>query len=115
MLAGASTSMVKKISISAIALISGEQLRGARAMIRMDQTELATRANVSVETIKRMERTTGVVSANVATLNAVVCALESAGVEFIAENGGGAGVRLAKQTPGSSGMAIEDLNASNDE
>ncbi|WP_319935928.1 helix-turn-helix domain-containing protein [Lichenihabitans sp. Uapishka_5] len=75
---------------------TGEQIRGARAMVRIEQGDLASRAGVSVDTIKRIERTVGLVSANVQTLSAIVRALEAAGVEFIPENGGGAGVRLRK-------------------
>jgi len=65
-------------------------------MLRIEQSELATRARVSLETVKRIERKPGVVSALAATLDAIQKALEAAGVEFIAENGGGAGVRLRK-------------------
>jgi predicted transcriptional regulator len=77
-------------------VITSEQIRGARAMLRIEQSGLAERAGVSLETIKRIERKPGKVSAYAATLEAVRAALESAGVEFIAENGGGAGVRLRK-------------------
>jgi DNA-binding XRE family transcriptional regulator len=69
-------------------------LRAARAMARIEQSELATAAKVSVDTVKRLERTVGPVSANVATVNSVVAALEAAGVEFT--NGGQPGVRLRK-------------------
>ena len=47
------------------------------------------------------------------TLDDVRAALETAGVEFIAENGGGAGVRLKKPAPAA--IPAEDLNASNDQ
>ena len=80
-----------------ILLFTGEQLKAARAMARIKQTELARRADVSVETIKRLERSAGTVSANVLTIDSVVRALEAAGIEFIAENGGGPGVRLRKK------------------
>jgi hypothetical protein len=42
-------------------------------------------------------------------------ALEAAGIAFIAEDGGGAGVRLRKAPTGPGSIAVEDLNASNDE
>jgi hypothetical protein len=45
----------------------------------------------------------------------MVRTLESAGVEFIPENGGGAGVRLRKRGAGPGTIAGGDLNASNDE
>lgn len=75
-------------------IITGEQLRGARAMARLEQSQLAAAASVSVETIKRLERIEGPVSANIQTVSAIVQALEAAGIQFIPENGGGAGVRL---------------------
>ena len=77
--------------------ITGEQLRAARAIVRMEQTDLAQAAKVSVDTIKRLERTVGQVSANVLTVNAITKTLESAGVEFVPENGGGPGVRLRRR------------------
>jgi transcriptional regulator with XRE-family HTH domain len=76
-------------------IITGEQLRAARAMARIEQADLAGQANVSVETIKRLERTEGPVSANVQTVDAVMRALEAAGVEFT--NGGQPGVRMRKK------------------
>jgi transcriptional regulator with XRE-family HTH domain len=80
--------------IGAILIITGEQFRAARAMARIEQADLARQANVSVETIKRLERTEGPVSANVQTVDAVTRALEAAGVEFT--NGEQPGVRLKK-------------------
>jgi len=74
--------------------IIGEQLRAARALARLEQGELAERAKVSVGTIKRLEAIVGPVSANVITVDAVVRALEAAGVAFT--NGGEPGVKLRK-------------------
>jgi hypothetical protein len=53
---------------------------------------------VSVPTVKRLEAADGDVGGRAETSNALVAALEKAGVEFIPENGGGAGVRLAKRS-----------------
>lgn len=77
-------------------VVTGEQLRGARAMARIEQAELARQAGVSVDTIKRLERTVGPISANVNTMASIVTVLEAAGVEFT--NGGQPGVRLAKKS-----------------
>ena len=66
-------------------------------MVRIEQSDLAGRADVSVDTIKRLEKMAGPVMTTVATMAAIVSALEAAGVEFIPENGGGAGVRLRKK------------------
>lgn len=76
-------------------IVIGEQLRAARALARIEQADLATRAGVSLGTVKRLEATVGPVSANVTTVDAVVRALEAAGVEFT--NGGEPGVKLRKQ------------------
>lgn len=59
----------------------------------MTQAELSQLSGVSHPTIKRIEAGG---DARVSTINALRQALEKAGVEFIAENGGGAGVRLRK-------------------
>jgi transcriptional regulator with XRE-family HTH domain len=76
-------------------ILTGEQFRAARAMARIEQADLARQAKVSVETIKRLERTEGPVSANVQTVDAVMRALETAGIEFT--NGDQPGVRRRKQ------------------
>jgi predicted transcriptional regulator len=64
----------------------------------MDQKSLAERSNVSIATIKRLEPTIGPIRANKVTIEALRRALESAGIEFIAENGGGVGVRLTRRS-----------------
>lgn len=79
-------------------IVTGEQLRGARAMARIEQSDLAARAGVSIDTIKRLERTEGPVSANVVTVHAIRAALEAAGVEFT--NGDEPGVKLKRLKQG---------------
>lgn len=86
------------------------QCRMARAAIELGVRELSEAAQVSTNTITRFERGEPLKDRTVA---AIRDALESAGVEFIAENGGGAGVRLRKPSPDA--IPVEDLNASNDE
>jgi hypothetical protein len=95
-------------------LITGRQIAAARTLIGLGQAELANRSFVSVPTLKRMEASDGPASGLTNNVAAVRSALEAAGVEFIAENGGGAGVRLRKIPPQES-IPTEDLNASNDE
>lgn len=63
-------------------MLSSEQIRGARAMIRLEQKELADAAGVSTPTTRRLEKGSGLVRANVATVDAICRALEIAGVEF---------------------------------
>jgi transcriptional regulator with XRE-family HTH domain len=80
-------------------MISIEQIRAARGLLGWSQTQLAEAAGWSLPTIKRLEREHddgAAVSDDVR--QAVQKALEKGGVEFIPENGGGAGVRLARRT-----------------
>ena len=78
-------------------MLSSDQIRGARAILRLSQADLAEAASVSLETIKRLEAMQGELKVRLDTLTRIKDALERAGVEFIVENGGGAGVRLAKR------------------
>ncbi|MGI3902260.1 MAG: helix-turn-helix domain-containing protein [Janthinobacterium lividum] len=80
-------------------MLTGEQLRAARAMLKVEQGELAEASGVSVETIKRLERMDGFLAANTKTLDSLRRALEADGVIFIPENGGLAGVRLRRDPP----------------
>lgn len=70
------------------------QCRMARAALGWTANELAKRAEVGVSTVNRFETDQG--APIPATIAAIRTALDSAGVEFIPENGGGAGVRLRK-------------------
>jgi predicted transcriptional regulator len=79
-------------------MLSSDQIRGARAILRLSQAELADAADVSLETIKRLEAMDGELKVRLDTLTKIKEALEKAGVQFIPENGGGAGVRLARRT-----------------
>jgi hypothetical protein len=76
--------------------ISAAQLRAARALLRWSALDLAKASKVGVATIRRVEVIDGEITVTPANEAALRNALEQAGVEFIDENGGGAGVRLAK-------------------
>lgn len=69
------------------------QMKMARAALGWSVRELAERAGVTANTISRIE--TGS-DAKGSTLSAIQRALEDGGVQFIPENGGGAGVRFAR-------------------
>ncbi|HLY54315.1 MAG TPA: helix-turn-helix transcriptional regulator [Stellaceae bacterium] len=69
----------------------------ARAALGLGVRDLAARARVGISTVARFE--SGERETTAANLAAIRAALESAGVEFIAENGGGAGVRLRRPAP----------------
>ena len=75
-------------------MITAEQIRGARAILRWSAQKLAEQTGVSWPTIQRMEASEGVPSSISKNLLAVQRTLEEAGIRFIDENGGGAGVRL---------------------
>jgi len=76
-------------------LTSG-QIRAARALLRWRAEDLARESAVGVATIRRAELAEDQTSMTAANDMAVRRALEAAGVEFIDENGGGAGVRRRK-------------------
>ena len=70
------------------------QCRAARALLEMDQAELARRAVVTRHIITDFEN--GSVAPSAKNLAAIRAALEAVGVIFIDENGEGPGVRLRK-------------------
>jgi hypothetical protein len=76
--------------------LTSSQIRSGRALIRWSAEDLARASAVGLTTIRRAELTESKTSMTVANDLAVRQALESAGVEFIDENGGGPGVRLRK-------------------
>jgi transcriptional regulator with XRE-family HTH domain len=73
-------------------------MRAARALLGLDQRQLAELSGVSVPTIRRMEASEGNVRGIVDSLTRVVEALNAAGVELIGDESpslsGGRGVRL---------------------
>jgi transcriptional regulator with XRE-family HTH domain len=73
-------------------------MRAARALLGIDQRQLAQRSGLSLPTIQRMESSDGVVRCNVDSLMKLVEALAAAGIELIGEgaasHNGGRGVRL---------------------
>jgi transcriptional regulator with XRE-family HTH domain len=76
-------------------LTAVEQLRAARALLGWSQAELASRASLSLPTVKRVEGGFGPNVSEEARLR-LQQALESAGIEFLEENGAGFGVRFRK-------------------
>jgi DNA-binding XRE family transcriptional regulator len=77
--------------------LSGGQIRAARALLRWSTEDLAQHASLGLNTIKRAEAKDGKTSLTAANELAIRRACESAGVEFIDENGGGPGVRMRKR------------------
>ena len=74
--------------------MTSEQVRAARALLRWEQRDLAAACRISLPTIKRLETIRGDLPAQARTIEAIRLAFEKAGVEFLAEDNGGAGVRL---------------------
>jgi len=85
-------------------MITAPQVKAARALLGIDQRQLAEAAGLSLPTIQRMEGSTGQVRGNVESLVKVVEALERLGVELIGEGaisqGDGRGVRLKARVEG---------------
>lgn len=77
-----------------MAAITPATCRAGRALLDWSQDRLAQAANVGQSTVRNFEAGRSIPVAN--NLSAMTGALEIAGVEFIAENGGGAGVRMRK-------------------
>lgn len=75
-------------------LITTEQIRAARAILRVTVAELAALSGVGIATIKRIEAGVGVPMAHTKTLDQIAKALILAGVEFIGTPDDRPGVRL---------------------
>lgn len=79
-------------------MITSFQLRAARALLGLDQKQLADLADLSLPTIQRMEGSDEMIRGNVESLTKLVTALNRAGIELIGEKatstGQGRGVRL---------------------
>jgi len=76
--------------------VSIKQIKAARELLGWSQEAIAESSGVS----KRLEATGGELGGRPETREKIIAALEKAGVEFIAENGGGPGVRIRKSAKG---------------
>jgi transcriptional regulator with XRE-family HTH domain len=81
-------------------MITAAQMRAARALLGIDQRQLAELSRVSLPTIQRMEASEGNVRGVIDTLTKIIDALDAAGVELIGDNatsvGQGRGVRFKR-------------------
>ena len=75
-------------------LITSDQIRAARALLRWSSADLSRYSGIGTATIKRMEVMEGVPSGQVRTIEALRVALEAAGVEFVGSPADAPGVRL---------------------
>jgi transcriptional regulator with XRE-family HTH domain len=76
-------------------MVTAAQCRAARGLLDWSQQELADRAGLGIVTIRQIEA--DITEPRRATLAVLKQAFERAGIEFIDENGGGAGVRIRKR------------------
>jgi transcriptional regulator with XRE-family HTH domain len=86
--------------------VTSEQIRAARALLRLEQAELAQRAHVSVVTIRRLEGADGNERVTPVILEGVRQVLEQAGAEFIPD-----GVRRRRTARPDTHSLYEDLHA----
>lgn len=75
-------------------MVSGRQIRAARALLGISATELAELAEVGWATVQRLERNDGISTSRNATITRVRGALKSAGIEFFGDPIQSPGVRL---------------------
>jgi transcriptional regulator with XRE-family HTH domain len=75
-------------------MITGSQIRSARAALRWSADVLAREAGLGVQTIKRLEQVEGVPASRTSTLLDIQRTLEAAGIEFIGAPDDGPGIRL---------------------
>ena len=79
-------------------MITAGQMRAARALLQIDQRQLAEISSLSLPTIQRMEASDGVIRGNIESLSKLIAALNAAGIDLIDEGvvsqPGGRGVRL---------------------
>jgi transcriptional regulator with XRE-family HTH domain len=77
-------------------MLTAEQLRAARALLGIKQSDLAEKSEVSLRTIARLELGEGPLGGYAATIDALQKTLEAAGVIFQDPDAtAGPGVRLA--------------------
>ena len=77
-----------------VQFLTGEQIRAARALLRLEQRDVARLSGLSVETIKRLERVRGRVDAHFRTVATLQRTFGDLGVQFVAREGGAIGVSL---------------------
>jgi transcriptional regulator with XRE-family HTH domain len=83
--------------LGALRVLLAEQIRAARALLGLSQTELAEHAQIGSATVKRIEAAKGRITGTAETLWRIQIALEKAGVVLMSESDGkGPGVRLSK-------------------
>jgi predicted transcriptional regulator len=75
-------------------LITSQQIRAARALLRITVVDLANASSVGIATIKRIEAVNGIPPAHARTLDQISRALSDAGIEFVGTPDDRPGVRI---------------------
>lgn len=79
-------------------MITSDQIRAARALLRWSGKDLAEKTGLGFSTLMRLEVLDGVPSAQAKTLETIQNAFEKAGIEFIGTPEDGAGVRWTSKS-----------------
>ncbi len=80
-------------------MITGAQIRAARAALNWSASKLAEASGVSQPTVQRFEQTDGIPPSRSSTLNEIKKTLESAGIEFVGTPDDGPGIRIRLPAP----------------
>ncbi len=75
-------------------MITGAQIRAARAALNWSASKLAEASGVSQPTVQRFEQTDGIPPSRSSTLHEIKKTLESAGIEFVGTPDDGPGIRI---------------------
>jgi len=79
--------------------LTAAQIKSARIFLTWKQEDLATKSGISLQTIRRLENLTGIISANASTLNKLISTFEANGITFTSNADGSIGLSFsAKQS-----------------
>ena len=81
---------------SQMAVITSEQIKAARALLRWEQKDLSEASGLSLGTIKVIEQRPGLLIVRTTSLYALLDAFNKVGIEFLEPNNGGEGVRFKR-------------------
>ena len=79
-------------------MISGSQIRAARALLGIKATELSERAHVDWSTVQRFESAEGIPNSRSGTLQRIKDTLEDAGITFVGDPETSPGVQLQRRS-----------------
>jgi hypothetical protein len=95
-------------------VLTSEQIRAARALLRWESSDLARAAKLSVTQLDQLESAPGMLAAAGTTVDLLRQALEAAGIQFLADSSGGIGVRL-RSSRRDEGLRPDQLTSENDD